>query len=281
MDPRTTADAAADAARASGVTVRLLTEPVEHQAAQDLFIDLWATEPVHAPVSADLLAALSHFGGYVAGAYSGETLVGAAAGFRGADPEPSLHSHITGVRPDWQGRRVGYAIKLHQRVWALEHGITAINWTFDPLIRRNAFFNITRLGARPQRYLVDLYGEMRDGVNAGQGSDRILVTWPVTADALTRSEPDVGDLRPDRVLLDTDAGGGPEWHPPPADADADASEAPLLCRVPADIETLRRSDPALAMAWRTAVRETLGGRMAAGHPITGMTRSGWYVVGPR
>ena len=56
-----------------------------------------------------------------------------------------------------------------------------MTWTFDPLVRRNAYFNTVKLAARPVEYLVDFYGEMTDEINAGQGSDRLLVEWPLLA----------------------------------------------------------------------------------------------------
>ncbi|MEV4251230.1 hypothetical protein AB0J63_48570 [Streptosporangium canum] len=83
------------------------------------------------------MCALSHSGNYVVGAYSGEQLVGAAAGFFGAPV--SMHSHVTGALP---GHEAGYALKLRQREWALARGLQRITWTFDPLICRDAYVNL-------------------------------------------------------------------------------------------------------------------------------------------
>ena len=98
---------------------------------------------------------------------------------------PPLGHRITarpGVRHEAVGRGIGAAMKLHQRLWCLEHGITRMSWTFDPLIARNAYFNIgARLGALPSEYHPDFYGQMRDGVNAGHASDRVFVEWDLTA----------------------------------------------------------------------------------------------------
>jgi predicted GNAT superfamily acetyltransferase len=276
------ARAAADAvARAGGLTVRLLTESAEHRAAERLLGLVWRTDPGSSPVSGELMRAFAHAGAYVAGAFLGRDLVGVAAGFLahhpGEDPCAELHSHITGVVPQVQGRRVGFALKLHQRAWALERGIEAISWTFDPLIRRNAYFNLTKLGARVSSYLVDFYGEMADGLNAGQGSDRLLVRWPLRASYVTAAAagrptepPAVRDLR-GAVLLDADPDGRPRRHYP-----QDAGT--LLCALPDDIEGLRRTDPALAQEWRREVRAVFRSALAGGGRVTGMTRTGWYVL---
>ena len=72
---------------------------------------------------------------------------------------------------------VGFELKQHQRRWCLERGVKTIEWTTDPLVRRNAYFNLTKLGARASDYLVNFYGAMTDGLNAGEESDRLLISW--------------------------------------------------------------------------------------------------------
>lgn len=275
------AHAAADAvARAGGLTVRVLTDPPEHREAERLLSHVWRTDPSSPPVSGDVLRALAHAGAYVAGAFLDGGLVGVTAGFlahhQGGGAWAELHSHITGVAPRVQGRRVGSALKLHQRAWALERGIDTIAWTFDPLVRRNAYFNLTKLGAHAAEYLVDFYGDMEDGVNAGQGSDRLLVSWLLRAPHVVAAaagrpvEPDAG-VAGAAVLLDTDENGRPRRHSPvPSDT--------VLCAAPADIEGLRGTDPAAAQEWRYAVREVFTRALADGRRVAGMTRAGWYVL---
>ena len=74
---------------------------------------------------------------------------------------------------------LGRTLKRHQRAWAAAHGLRCVTWTFDPLVRRNAWFNLGVLGARVHEYLVDFYGPIGDSINAGDESDRLLVVWPV------------------------------------------------------------------------------------------------------
>ena len=76
-----------------------------------------------------------------------------------------------------------------------------MTWTFDPFVRRNAWFNLHRLGAEVVELVPDFYGEMRDGINAGLASDRFVVRWdlpgaaprpavePVDGDVLVPVEP--------------------------------------------------------------------------------------------
>ena len=82
---------------------------------------------------------------------------------------------------------MGFALKLHQRAWALSRDVTTITWTFDPLVCRNAYFNVAKLAATPAEYLPDFYGEMDDVINGSDDSDRLLVHWPLAADSGDRA----------------------------------------------------------------------------------------------
>src|SRR5207249_4797793 len=95
-------------------------------------------------------------------------------GERGVD---HLHSHILGVEDPARAGGVGFALKLHQRAWALDHGLHRVTWTYDPLVRANGYFNMAKLGALGSQYLVNFYGAMDDSINSGDQSDRILITW--------------------------------------------------------------------------------------------------------
>ncbi|HEY0239110.1 MAG TPA: GNAT family N-acetyltransferase, partial [Friedmanniella sp.] len=171
-------DAALAAAVVAGVTVRDL-DADEMTEASALLAQVWRTGPRESPMEPGLLVALGFAGNYVSGAFDPDgTMVGACAGFLGAPLGGLLHSHVAAVRPG-TARGTGTALKLHQRAWCAARGIGVIAWTYDPLIARNAWFNLGRLGAHVEAYLVDFYGKMDDGLNAGEESDRLLVHWPV------------------------------------------------------------------------------------------------------
>ncbi|HEX4222862.1 MAG TPA: GNAT family N-acetyltransferase, partial [Pseudonocardiaceae bacterium] len=219
--------------------------------------------------------ALSKAGNYVAGAFDGPELVGACVGFFAAPAHTALHSHIAGVSASVAGRHVGYALKLHQRAWALSSGVPLIEWTFDPLVARNAYFNIVKLGGLPAEYLPNFYGDMADGINGDDDTDRLLLRWDLTAPrALAacagRFEPvDLGTLNAAVGL-----GRGDRGEPVLGPADADT----VVVAVPRDVEALRINDPGQAKEWRIAVREVLGGLLATGAHVRGFDRAGWYVV---
>ena len=274
--PRRAAEAAA---RAAGVAVVELGGVAETAAVSAVFAAIWGASS-SAAMPAELVRALAHAGNYVAGAYDGEELVGAVVGFLGLHHgRVHLHSHVAGVLPRAQGRSVGLALKLHQRAWALARGIGQAEWTYDPLVRRNAYFNLTKLGAAAVAYHADFYGGMDDAINAGEPTDRCVALWDlaapraVAAAAGAASEPDRAALLAGgaAVLLAEGEEGEPLAGPGLADR-------VLLCQVPEDVVALRATRPELARAWRLAVRETLGRALAAGWVATGASRSGWCVL---
>ena len=225
------------------------------------------------PLTTELLRAFSKAGNYVAAAFADGELVGACVGFFAAPAHEALHSHIAGVSPAVRGRRVGFALKLHQRAWALLRGTALVAWTFDPLVSRNAYFNLTKLGARPVEYLPNFYGAMRDGINGGDDSDRLLVHWALGAPevvAACAGEPVCPSTIVARALLSVSEHGAPVTVP--------SSEEAVLIAVPEDIEALRASDPGLAKEWRVAVRDALTGLLAEGGRVVGFVRPGGYVV---
>lgn len=224
--------------------IRIVDDPAELRRVVELFNQVWGT--VTPLVGVELLRAMGHTGGYVAAAFAQQRMVGGSLGFLGRHRgEVALHSHITGILPGVRQTGLGRLMKLHQREWAAGQGLDWVTWTFDPLVRRNAWFNIGVLGATIDEYLVDFYGQMNDAINRNDPSDRLLAAWP------THEE-----VTPSSVI--------------PAGA--------TMMSTPEDIVVLRRTDPVAAAQWRIRMRDELGGAIAAGAKVVGFTRDGDYVV---
>lgn len=256
-----------------------LHDLVELRELEALFATIWERS-TEAPVTSDMLRALSHSGNYVAGARLEGRLVGGLVGWFGGSPaDLHLHSHILGVLPDTQLRGLGFVLKQHQRSWCLARGVSVIEWTTDPLVRRNAYFNIHKLGAQAREYFVNFYGAMADGLNVGEESDRLLITWDIAsvraeaAAAGHAEEPVVDEMLRDgaATLLSVGSAGEPV-------AGSASSARVLLCQVPVDIVGERRANPAQARSWRLALRAALVDAFAAGYRVSGATRTGWYVL---
>lgn len=277
QSPQGAQQAADAAAGTAGVVIRELADIHDLEAVARLYEAIWRHDTAP-PIAPELLRALAKAGNYVGGAFAGGELVGAGVGFFTAPADGGMHSHIAGVAASVRGRSVGFALKLHQRAWAMHRGVSTIAWTFDPLVSRNAWLNLAKLAAEPVEYLPNFYGGMRDGINGADDSDRLLVHWSLDSAqvaAACEGRGRFGDAAAER------AGGAvvalaasPLGTPVAGSLDGDT----LLVAVPADVEALRVSDPGLAKEWRAAVRQALLPLMSDGARITGFDRAGWYIL---
>jgi predicted GNAT superfamily acetyltransferase len=247
------------AAAASGVVVRELAELGELREAVAVLGRIWGV-PDNPPMSAELLRALGKAESYVAAVFAGAAdgpMVGVCVGFHSTPAARAMHSHIAGVTSAVAGRHAGFALKLHQRAWCLDRGIELMEWTYDPLVARNAYFNLAKLGARVAEYLPDFYGTMDDGINRDDETDRILVHWELAA--------------PEVVAA---CAGLPVRPVAPAGA------AASWIHVPRDVEALRLADPEQARDWRAKVRDQLLTALAAGGRVAGFDKEQGYLVLP-
>lgn len=259
------------AASAVGVSIETVDEPRRLSAVAAMLADIWASDPGRPPIGADVLRAVAHAGGAVHLARVGPRPVGAAVAVFGSPDSRGAYSLIAGVRTTDRG--VGFALKCSQRAWALDHELVSLTWTFDPLVSRNARFNLVKLGAVAVAYDVDFYGPLDDGLNVGDESDRLTVVWSL-ASARTI------DATCGRYTIvngpDHHAAAAGDLPAPDGQPLAVAEPGVRWCRVPTDIVAIRRGDAAAAGRWRVAVREVLKAAFADGFVATGMSRSGWY-----
>lgn len=249
----------------AGIVIEDVVTPARLKEVEDVQSTVWGMDE-RGIVPASLLQIAATNGGIVLAAYdhAGHGAGGRAIGFvfgllARRDGRLYHASHMLATVPAYQGRGVGAALKIAQRDRALAQGLDLITWTFDPLIARNAHFNLRKLGAISRTYCEDYYGPMEDRYNSGLPTDRLLVEWrlrdrprgPLPAvlgvpAPLLVAEGDRPSLRLDRV----EAAGG---------------RGPLSVQLPRDVAPIKAADPAAALAWRLAVRQALSWAFARGY----------------
>lgn len=265
--------AALQAADAAGVSLGPIHGISGAERVVDVVEALWG--PGQLPPS--LVRAFDHAGTVILGAEEGGELVGFVLGFPGLDEGLHMHSHMLGVLSKWQSRGVGYALKLGQRAACLDRGIQEVRWTYDPLVARNAWFNVMKLGVVATRLLRGFYGQMDDEINRGDRSDRFEVRWRLESDRVRRAllgesrEPSAGP-----VLLDTEG----ELDAPRPKETGTAPEPGAWIRVPLDYQEMRRRDPALGAAWRDASAQAFEACFQSGLVAAWISRDGRYVFEP-
>jgi predicted GNAT superfamily acetyltransferase len=280
------------------LTIRKIVDLEGCRHFQMLDLLVWGSDPADlVPIHMSMTMAKN--GGLLLGVYAPDGpvetggMVGGALGWLGVGVDPAAPeagprfkfcSHIAGVLPAWQGRHVGLRLKLAQRRHVLQQGLTDwITWTYDPLYRPNAVFNIHRLGATCTTYLRDLYGELQDQLNAGTPSDRCQVDWRLNSPHVLHDiEPHRQERPWDRAALEvlpaqTNAAG----FLVPGISDAALDGRPLAVPIPDDIRAIRQADGALSLAWRLYMRAVLEEAFAARYTMVDcihLPGRGWHYI---
>lgn len=270
------ADRAANtAAERSDIVIRAVEDMDDLRAVSWLLAAVWGRTPEGVPVHSEVMRSLAHAGGCTTAAFARDgALIGGAVLSPGARPG-STYSLIAAAAPGSTDRGIGYALKLAQRAWALERGMTVMTWTFDPLVGRNARFNLAKLGAYADEYDVSFYGQMADDLNGEDEADRLAATWmldsPRAVAAADGSAVDPSGPAADAEVL----GHGPD-HEPMSLRDGTG----VWIRVPRDIVELRAQHPSQAREWRFAARDAFQSAFADDLIATHVTRAGYYLLTP-
>jgi predicted GNAT superfamily acetyltransferase len=231
------------------VVIRELVTIPDQNMGLDLFDAIWPIPGGGREIPENLMQAFVHNGSYFVGAFSGDEILGATFGFIGINGGTHLHSHMSAVVPNYRDLGIGALMKNHQFNWALERRIPFISWTFDPLVKRNARFNISKLGVEISDYFQDFYGPMTDLVNAGDASDRLMVKWQVSNSGPQSSN---------------------DYYEIPKGA--------INIEVPEDIVALRAKSAQDATAERLRVREEFLTAFDSGYKVIGFSNDHGYIL---
>lgn len=243
---------ARDAAAVAGVELRPCDSIAEAQAIVRVMTATWGEGQL---LPLEEIRALAVSGNVPYGAFADAELVGYVLGWAGVDADGlHVHSHMLAALPHRRHAGVGYALKLAQRAQALDQGIDVVRWTFDPLVARNAYFNLHKLGAIADRFERDFYGEMGDEINRGDRTDRLTVRWDL---AHTPGPRPRGDDDHEVVVA---LGGRPQA---PSPQPGPAPTGPASLQIPPEYHELRSNEPALARRWRDAVADGIERCLAA------------------
>jgi predicted GNAT superfamily acetyltransferase len=292
--------------------LHILEKPEEMRLVEELQRRVWPGNETEI-VPAHVLLAVAHNGGLVVGAFSQEQpreqasnhdpeeteagsspdeakLVGFVFSFPGiydtADgARLKHHSHMLGVDPAYRDQGIGFALKRAQWQMTRHQGVDRITWTYDPLLSRNAYLNISRLGAVCNTYLRDEYGELRDGLNTGISTDRFQVDWWVNTNRVNRRLSKRPRLRLDLAhflaagtqIINASQIGQNQLVVPAvlrmeeltSEIENAAEQPPMfLVEIPANFHWIKAADLELAQSWRMHTRELFESLFSLGYLVT-------------
>ncbi|HEX7973946.1 MAG TPA: GNAT family N-acetyltransferase [Anaerolineales bacterium] len=314
-------------------TLRILETPQDMASVEEIQRLVWPGSEAEI-IPSHLLLTAAHNGGLLVGAYEGAArpfqdeleliegsaeapttrLIGFVFGFPGfySTPDgPRLKhcSHMLAVHPDYRDQGLGFALKRAQWQMVRRQGIDRITWTYDPLMSRNAFLNIARLGAVCNTYRRNEYGEMRDQLNAGLPTDRFQADWWIHSQRVNRrlskkarQQLDLAHFLAASVEIINPTRIGAKGLPEPIRPSKEVEQAlqerateteagkggegdlMLLLEIPSDFQAVKTADPALGLEWRLHTRALFEDLFGQGYLVTdfvylpGTTPRSFYVL---
>ena len=240
----------------SAVAVRALHTPAEMDEAVGLQKLIWGFAEVDL-LPARLFVVATKIGGQAFGAYDGTHMVGYCLAIPGIKPigRAYLHSHMLGVLAEYRDQGVGKKLKLAQREDALGRGVDLMEWTFDPLQVKNAFFNMERLGCVVRRFVRNQYGITSSQFDQGMPTDRCTAEWWMRSERVTQT-----------------LAGAPPPKPP----------IERRIEVPLAFPEWRRDAPKRAREMQARISDAFEEALQSGLAVVGVERSeeaGTYLLG--
>lgn len=246
------------------IEIRPLHSVEECNAAATLQREVWGQDYVDV-VPATLLHVVEYVGGLAAGAFDrAGDMLGFVFGINGVRDGEIVHwSHMLGVRERARNLGLGRRLKEYQRKRMHDLGATRIFWSFDPLMSKNAYFNLNRLGAEVVEYVPDMYGTTSSPLHLGMPTDRLIVSLRTDGRGERRS----AVLSADYPVMSA----FPRDHDRPMPSNATSTPA-VLIEIPADILGVLSRSTSTAAQWRLGVRAHFQWALSNGYAVAGLLR---------
>lgn len=252
----------------NAINYRIIDDMDDIIRAEHLQQTVWGMTPLDT-LSATTMCWMIHIGGLLMGAWDGDQLVGFCIGSPGKrEGKWVFWSDMAGIHPDYQGRGMGYELKIRQREWVKQQGYDEIRWTFDPMQRGNAAFNFHKLGVISYLYHPKFYGEMKDNINIGLPADRLEAIWSTT-DQIKSQPNQLSHI--DFVVEASDE-----------KVQVHKSDNPVIgIQIPYNLSQLKSTNLPFAVEWQKAVREAFISYFKAGYRATDFVKKDsdcWYIL---
>jgi predicted GNAT superfamily acetyltransferase len=227
------------------------------------------------PITLSSLTIQSPRTGFILGWFLGGRMI-ATSIIMGTFEPGTVFGRMFGILPEYRNVRVGR--EIHQKLfpYLVSHGVSQMVWAYEPLEGRNANLYLNRSGGEVFSYNPDFYLDV-DEMSSGMPADRFLVRSDLNSER-TRTALSQGLKVPsvDDALA----------RYPVATASSFPDRPSVLVRIPGELQDLKRSDPAAAMAFRMETRTIFSEYINIRHYrsralITGVTNGGrvnWYLL---
>lgn len=221
-----------------------------------------------------ILRVSQKIGGVTAGAFDQhDRMLGFVFGMTGIrEGKPAHWSDMLAVREAARGRHIGDMLKHYQRERVKALGVDVMLWTADPLVARNAHFNINRLGAVPAEYVENIYGANTGSTLHGAlPTDRLVISWQLS----NGHEPSVqaGRAAPGDLSLPLVNPLERDGLPRVVDMATVCDAKSVRVQIPIDLTEVQRAGDDTAIGWRLCVRAAFTMLLGRGFAVTRFVRA--------
>lgn len=259
--------------RSTPIEIRPLTTEAEYAACVRMQQEIWG-DKYGELVPPIILQIVQKVGGVAVGAFDeAGRLLGFVFGITGVKDGRLVHwSHILAVQPELRNTGLGRRLKEYQRELLQPLGVESIYWTYDPLVAKNAYLNLNRLGAEVVEYVVEMYGRTGSVLHT-LGTDRLVVAWRIAEAAAFAGAANTA------AITGSAAAAGPIVNlttaGTPLEPTAPLPSAPLVrIAIPSDLDAVLCAEPELARQWQGTIQRSFLHYLGAGYRVTGFERAG-------
>ena len=162
--------------------IRELKTLEEFQRCVEIQKIVWGFDDPYDIAPLPLLMIAARTDGIVLGAFKENELIGFVYSLPGTHKGRRMQwSHMLAIVPEYRNFDLGFLLKKAQFDLAEQKGYEFLEWTFDPLESRNAYFNLKKLGCIAKEYEVNVYGITSSPLHGGMPTDRLIAHSPVPA----------------------------------------------------------------------------------------------------
>ncbi|HZY45507.1 MAG TPA: GNAT family N-acetyltransferase [Anaerolineae bacterium] len=244
------------------------------------------SEGLYAP----MLKTIAENGGTVIAAFDADKMIGFVVGFLGrhTDGRIKLCSQTLGVLPEYRNQGVAATLKWTQRQQMRLTEIDLITWTYDPIEAPNARLNIRTLGGVARIYKEDVFGENFSALTQGLATDRFVVEWWIKSDRVEQRSKGIAEpIGLSSPIVNRCVGSSGDRRIETIDLNSDSPW--IRVEIPNDLQSIKKTNLALAKDWRLKMREVSGVYFARGYQVIDFVRAGevwgptrashnWYVL---
>lgn len=243
------------------IEIREMTKLEDFQACVEIQREVWGFDDPFDAVPLPLLIVSERNDGIVLGAYDKDRMIGFVYSLPGIHEGQKVQwSHMLAVLDPYRNSDIGFRLKKEQYEIAQQKGYDVVEWTYDPLESRNAYFNLVKLGCIAKEYELNIYGETSSPLHAGMPTDRFVAHWQIPP--LQKTHPKIELPQPPALITRTRVENHQRFI---EEVELQADGEFLYVEIPENIQALKNQSRDGALQWRLKTRDIFVHYFGAGY----------------